>query len=443
MRALHWFRRDLRLEDNRALHAACSRADDGVVGLYVISRGEWEAHDEAGCKVDFWLRNLRELQVGLEELNIPLIVVDAGTIETVPGNVLQAAKDAGCDALYLNREYEINELRRDERTAELFEKSGMAVHPFDDRTIVVPGDVVTKEGKYYTVFTPFQERWLERIRDEGIDICGMPRRQPDIDVASSDIPERVGGFDSHIDASLWPAGEAEAKRRLQSFVESTIDRYKAERDSPGLDSTSALSPYLAAGVISPRVCFDAAAASEGGALNFGKKAKRKTGPGTWMSELVWREFYIHISRNFPRVCMGRNFRPGYDDLPWSDDDAAFEAWCEGQTGYPFVDAAMRQLNETGWMHNRCRMVVAMFLTKHLLIDWRKGERQFMRRLVDGDLGSNNGGWQWSASTGTDAAPYFRIYNPTTQGERYDEQGVYIRRWVPELADVEGKEVHDP
>jgi deoxyribodipyrimidine photo-lyase len=168
-----------------------------------------------------------------------------------------------------------------------------------------------------------------------------------------------------------------------------------------------------------------------------------SGPGTWISELIWREFFRHLIVAFPRLCMGRNFQRQYDRLPWREDDAAFDAWCEGRTGVPIVDAAMRQLAQTGWMHNRRRMIVAMFLTKNLLLDWRLGERHFMQHLVDGDLASNNGGWQWAASTGTDAAPYFRVFNPVSQSEKFDPGGVYVRRWVPELADVEDAAVHAP
>ena len=443
-RALHWFRRDLRIDDNRALHDACRAAADGVVGVYVLSPGEWEAHDDAPVKVDFWLRNLAELSSALGRLNIPLIVTRAAAAGDVPGALNDVANAAGCDALYYNREYEVNEARRDARVMALFEKRGRTVHPRDDRCVLPPGEVVTKDGGFYTVFTPFQNRFIEALEGHDWAPRGTPKRQKAIDVESSEIPGSVEGFASAIDPALWPAGERAARQRLDTFLEERAGAYGEHRDVPAIDGTSTLSPYLNSGVVSPRVCLAAAMEADSGKIRVGKRASGKpTGFGKWISELIWREFYIHITHNFPRVSMGRAFKPVDRGVAWREDEGDFEAWREGRTGYPFVDAGMRQLRDVGWMHNRVRMVVAMFLTKDLLIDWRWGERHFMRHLVDGDLGSNNGGWQWSASTGTDAAPYFRVYNPTTQGERYDPEGAYIRRWVPELRDVTGKATHEP
>jgi len=220
-----------------------------------------------------------------------------------------------------------------------------------------------------------------------------------------------------------------------------VSGYREQRDVPARDATSALSPYLALGVVSPRECLRAALDADGqGSL---RVRDELTGAGQWINELLWREFYKHLLVGFPRLSMGRNFRTVYDSLEWRQDDAEFRAWCTGMTGIPIVDAAMRQLKTTGWMHNRCRMIVAMFLTKNLLMDWRLGERHFMRHLIDGDLASNNGGWQWSASTGTDAAPYFRVFNPHSQSRKFDPDGGYIRRFVPELGDIDGNDIHDP
>jgi deoxyribodipyrimidine photo-lyase len=252
------------------------------------------------------------------------------------------------------------------------------------------------------------------------------------------VPARVKGFESSVDPGLWPAGERAAAKRLEAFVDGRISRYKTDRELPGVDGTSTLSPYLAVGAISPRQCLKAAVE-----WNKGKLSGGHPGADQWIAELIWREFYRHVLVAFPRVCMGRAFKSETDRIRWRYDEGEFAAWCEGRTGYPIVDAAMRCLNATGWMHNRLRMVAAMFLAKDLLIDWRWGEKYFMQRLVDGDLASNNGGWQWSASTGTDAAPYFRIFNPVSQSRKCDPEGVFIRKWVPELAGVSGDEVHDP
>ena len=450
-RALHWFRRDLRVEDNRALHgaarAASDSADGGVVGVYVVSPGEWAAHDDAPVKIEFWLRNIRELRDALARLNVPLIVVRADAARDIPGVLDAVATEAGCDALFYNREYEVDEARRDAGVTRLFEKRGRTVHAHDDRCILAPGEVVTQSGGFYTVFTPFQNRFVEVLLERGeggVGVLGRPRKQPVIDVESSEIPEAVEGFVSGVDPGLWPAGEREAARRLGRFIEGRGAVYGESRDFPALDGTSVLSAYLNSGVISARACLAAALEADGGVLRLGKRYRgAPTGYSKWISELIWREFYIHITHTFPRVCTGRAFKAVDRRIPWRHDEADFQAWTTGRTGFPIVDAAMRQLNTTGWMHNRLRMVVAMFLTKDLLIDWRWGERHFMRHLVDGDLGSNNGGWQWSASTGTDAAPYFRVYNPTRQAERYDPEGAFVRRWAPELAGLEGKEIFDP
>ena len=248
----------------------------------------------------------------------------------------------------------------------------------------------------------------------------------------------IRGFTGNRRPDLWPEGERAARRRLESFVAKRIERYHATRDLPAINGTSTLSPYLAVGVLSPRQCLEAALAVNNGRLDSGRK-----GVATWISELVWREFYRHILIGYPRVCMNRPFRLQTESLPWRYDEELFRAWCAGRTGVPIVDAGMRQLVQTGWMHNRVRMIVAMFLAKDLFIDWRWGERHFMRHLVDGDFASNNGGWQWSASTGTDAASYFRILNPFKQSRRYDTNGDYIRRFVPELRDASADELHVP
>jgi deoxyribodipyrimidine photo-lyase len=230
-------------------------------------------------------------------------------------------------------------------------------------------------------------------------------------------------------------------KRLSGFCERRLRAYKEQRDTPSIDATSMLSPYLNAGVVSPRQCIVMARDANGG--RYDDRAPGHAGGAHWISEVIWREFYQHVLVGFPRVCMHRAFRPATERLVWEQNPEHLQRWKEGRTGVPIVDAAMRQMNTMGWMHNRLRMVAAMYFTKDLFLDWRLGERYFMQTLVDGDLGSNNGGWQWSASTGTDAAPYFRIFNPASQSKRCDPDGEFIRRWVPELRDVEGEAIHEP
>lgn len=236
----------------------------------------------------------------------------------------------------------------------------------------------------------------------------------------------------------WPAGEHSAWQRLQQFIEQDIATYQHERDFPALDGTSQLSPYLACGVISVRSCWQMAVQNNRNEFNSGCQ-----GTVTWLAELLWREFYQHLLAMHPRLSRGEPYQPHTTHIGWRNAPNELQAWQQGRTGFPLIDAAMRQLASTGWMHNRLRMVVAMFLSKNLLLDWRHGERWFMQHLIDGDLAANNGGWQWSASTGTDAAPYFRVFNPVTQSQRFDPQGDFIRQWLPELAHLSNKDIHLP
>jgi deoxyribodipyrimidine photo-lyase len=424
VRPLVWFRRDLRVDDHAALLAAAARADDGLVALFVVSPAEWRAHDEAPVKVDFWLRNLARLSDALGRLRIPLLLATAGTPRDLPRVVGELARRHGCTEVHANREYEVDESRRDVEVAAAL---GMPFTLHHDRTLVAPGRVRTQGDTAFTVFTPFKTRWLAVLAEDPPLARPAPPPQRPLGIAASPIPSAVEGFVSAVDPALWPAGEDAAALRLAEFTRRAIGDYRAGRDLPALDGTSMLSPYLAAGVISPRRCLAAATAASPG-----------DGPQTWVSELCWRDFYQHVLVAFPRVSMGRAFRAEADAVAWRRAPDELARWCDGETGFPLVDAAMRQLRATGWMHNRLRMLTAMFLTKDLLIDWREGERFFMRHLVDGDLAANNGGWQWSSSTGTDAQPYFRIFNPQTQAARFDPDGDFVRRWVPELRSLDAK-----
>ncbi|TVQ64262.1 MAG: deoxyribodipyrimidine photo-lyase [Phycisphaerales bacterium] len=441
MRTLVWFRHDLRTNDNTALHHAARAATNGVVGLFIVSPDEWRRHDVAPCKVEFILRTLRVLSDDLASKNIPLLIERAEKAADVPALVRDIARRHACDVVHCNTEYEINETIRDENAADLLREIGAAFHAHHDQCVIEPGSVRTKQDGAYTVFTPFKKTWFTVHDDRGgAPVLPAPKKQPEMPqgLAPSPAPERVEGYTSDVPAELHPGGEHAAMRRLTEFAQLRIGDYKTDRDYPAINGTSVISPYLAIGAISPRQCLRAALDANDGRLDAGA-------PGAvhWISELVWREFYKHILVAFPRVCMHRAFKPETDRLPWRYDEAEFQRWCDGQTGVPIVDAAMRQLRATGWMHNRLRMIAAMYLTKDLFIDWRWGERWFMRNLVDGDLASNNGGWQWSASTGTDAAPYFRIFNPVSQSRRWDEQGEFIRHFVHELIDLDDADIHDP
>ena len=440
MRTLIWIRRDLRTRDNTALHEAARAASRGVIAVFLLSPAQWRKHDDAPVKIDLWLRTLGELSRDLAARNIPLLIRTADRFADAPRVLLDLARAFECDALHYNREYEVNERDRDDAVTRAFEDDGRRVHAHHDHVAIAPDAIETGQGGYYTVFTPYKKSWIRRADERGgFEVLPAPKRQPEMVTHADQVPTSVDGFPVERSmADRWPAGETAGRRRLAAFIRERLHEYKDRRDFPGTNGTSVLSPYLAAGIISPRQCIAAALDANRGRYDSGD-----AGAVQWISELIWREFYVHILTGFPRVSRHQPFRLETRAIEWSDDEAHFEAWAAGRTGYPLVDAAMRQLVQTGWMHNRLRMVAAMFLTKNLFIDWRRGERFFMQHLVDGDLASNNGGWQWSASTGTDASPYFRIFNPISQSRKFDADGGFIRRFVPELEGVEAERIHEP
>jgi deoxyribodipyrimidine photo-lyase len=441
MRPLVWFRSDLRIQDNYALFHACRRAKRGVVAVFCVCEKQWvQAHEWGTPKADMMLRGVGSLSESLAGLNIALKIVREPTYKALPKALLSLAKEHRCDALAFNDEHELNERQRDDAVITAFQRAKLEVHRYNDATIFEPGSVLTQQGNIYTVFTPFKnscrKRWSEGDRPE---VLGKPKKQPEMVGKPDDIPS-VGELKSLSSPAMgkpkadhWQATEAEAERRLNDFCNKRISAYKDRRDYPAVDGTSTLSPFLATGLISPRQCIAAAHA----------QGDLKAGVIGWVDELIWREFYHHLIAQRDTLSMGLNFRREYDAVQWSNNRDHLEAWKAGRTGYPIVDAAMRQVEQIGWMHNRLRMVVAMFLTKHLLTHWREGEQHFCRRLVDLDYASNNGGWQWSSSTGTDAQPYFRVFNPTSQSEKFDADGEFIRSFVPELAELEPSEIHDP
>jgi deoxyribodipyrimidine photo-lyase len=438
---LVWLRADLRSIDNTALTAACADPEADIAAVYFITPKQWQQHHVAGCRVDFELRTLQHLSKQLAALNIPLLIVETANFYSQAQALLDLCQQHLFSAVYFNKQYEINELARDESVQQLLAQHHINTFDFDDQCLVAPYKVLTGEGRFYSVFTPFKKTWLQCIYQQGVNIQSAPDKRPSLWLTPSYVPKRVTGFESHITEeiahSLWPAGEEAALDKLARFCDDHIRNYKDKRDFPNLDdSTSRLSPYLAIGAISPRQCYQAA-------INEQQAYGPSAGIDQWISELGWREFYKHIMVGFPRVCKHQPFRTDTKDLVWKHDEAAFQRWCAGKTGFPLVDAAMRQLNTIGWMHNRLRMVVSMFLTKDLFIDWRWGEQYFMEKLLDGDLAANNGGWQWSASTGNDSAPYFRIFNPLLQSQKFDPNGDFIRRYVPELAHLDNKTIHQP
>ena len=436
MTHLVWFRNDLRVADNAALTAACAHKAP-VHACFIVTPGQWQQHDWSPARVQLVLEHANALSHRLAELGIPLTFLTAPTFAESVDKLAEFCEARSIGHLHFNEEYAVNERRRDRSARAALDKRGIKVSKYRDQTIAPVGSILTGQNEPYSVFTPFSRSWRRWIDENQPTVFPVPE--------SVAAPVQAETFDTQ---SLWgsefpeppPAlvatGEDAAHSQLETFLDERVEAYKDMRDFPAESGTSVISPYLANGILSARQCLLAAREREGQGGN-------QEGLFTWTTEIAWRDFYINILYHFPRISMHRAFKPETEALVWNTPGEGFEAWKRGETGVPIVDAAMRQLNQTGWMHNRLRMVTAMFLTKNLFIDWRLGEAYFMSKLADGFLPSNNGGWQWSASTGTDAAPYFRVFNPVTQSERFDPNGAFIRQYVPELANLDHKQIHEP
>jgi deoxyribodipyrimidine photo-lyase len=433
---LVWLRNDLRINDNMALAAACRDNSAKVLALFIATPQQWQQHHMSPKQAAFIQQNLHLLQQSLAERGIPLHYHQcddfAASIDYLP----EFCQQQQVDALYYNYQYEINERERDALAEKRLDAQGVICQGFDDSLLLPPGSVQTGSNTMFKVFTPFSKAFVRRLH-QGLPECyHAPKVR---DGAPLSIVKKIPTFDypcEAFDDEWFPAGEEAALKQLRHFAKQAVQLYPEQRDLPAIDGTSRLSAYLAIGVLSPRQCLHRILKEHPDALNQGNAF-------TWLNELIWREFYRHLMVAFPALCKHQPFIGWTRNVDWQINEAHFTAWQQGKTGYPIVDAAMRQLNTLGWMHNRLRMITASFLVKDLLIDWREGERYFMQQLIDGDLAANNGGWQWAASTGTDAAPYFRIFNPTTQGERFDKQGVFIRQWLPELQAVPDSDIHQP
>ncbi|KAI5813676.1 DNA photolyase [Pyronema omphalodes] len=426
---VHWFRTDLRMEDNSGLYKA-SKLGVPVIGLYVHSPEDLEAHVVAPAKTDFIIRSLGELKKELAEKNIPLWVETVEKRKDIPKRIVELMKQWNANVLFANMEYEVDELRRDTKLIKLGVENDIAVNIVHDVCAVPPGELVTKGTKTpFTVFSPWFRAYCVKIAENSA-LHSSPLPSPPSPLDSGKISTLT---------TLFPAGASEANTRLKSFLKTKGKAYQDTRNTPSIDGTSSLSPYFAAGCLSSRTAIHHAKA-----LNNGRLSGGNAGIDCWISEVGWRDFYKHVIAGFPHVCMNTPFKPLYTKLPWHPDPLPhLTAWQTGHTGYPFVDAAMRHLSSSHFMPNRLRMVTATFLCKDLHIDWRLGEAHFSSLLIDGDFSANNGGWSWCASVGVDAQPYFRIFNPIDQGRKWDKEGEYIRRWVPELKDVVGDEIHWP
>ncbi|KAF7355427.1 Deoxyribodipyrimidine photo-lyase [Mycena sanguinolenta] len=479
-----WMRMgDLRsFADNRALSLASAhakKADVPLVVLFVLSPQDYKAHDRSPRRIDFTLRNLALIKMSLEEKHIPLHTITEPTRRVIPQKVVSFLEHLDALAIYANIEYEVDELRRDTQICKAAQAKGIGAVFAHDKCVVEPGAVLTKESKTYAVYTPYQKSWLKILNSNiphFLENCPEPHPNSELVhtmpkfkvLFDTPVPESVLGFElDAADRRKMEESQVTLSKILQRFLhtksrssqlsavdplaagavdsakQSRIAVYDAERDRADKDTTSRLSPYLAAGVISARSCVRATMPDTQNG------AKRVDG-GRWIQEIAWRDFYVCILAGYPR---GPALEDAYGEgqgrsnpkaeLPLATVESNIEKWKTGQTGFPIVDAGMRCLNEMGYLHNRARMICAMFLVKDLMVDWRIGEKHFMEKLIDGDLASNNGGWQWCASTGVDSCPYFRIFNPHNQSSKADPTGDFIRHFVPELRSVRGPDLHNP
>ena len=430
--ALVWLRRDLRCDDHAALYHALRRYPR-VYCAFVFDTGILDAlPSRCDRRVEFIHASVLELHERLQQLGGGLIVRHGPALQCI----VQLAQALGVQEVLANRDYEPAAIERDQRVTESLRALGIAFSDYKDQVLLERDEVLTQQGRPYSVFTPYKRAWLQRL--DAFQLKPYPVDRYAHHLAPPPAGERLptlsnlGFVPTNLHDLALPTGMSGAQRLLQDFVP-RMAAYHEARDYPGRKGVSYLSVHLRFGTVSIR---------QVAALAVRQARQGSAGAQTWLSELAWRDFYFMILWHHPQV-LTQSFKPEYDGVQWDEAPELWQAWCEARTGYPLVDAAMRQLLQTGYMHNRLRMVVASFLTKDLGIDWRRGERFFAQHLNDYDLAANNGGWQWAASTGCDAQPWFRIFNPVTQSQRFDPEGKFIRRYLPELARVPDAHIHFP
>lgn len=426
-KVLVWLRRDLRLEDHRALHEAGELGDQWAAA-FVFDRAILDDLPADDRRLTFIHGCLAEVDEGLRRAGSALLCRHGEPVE----EIAQLAQKLGADAVFASHDDDPYALHRDARAQARLADIGVAFQTLKDHVIFERQEVMGQTGLPFRVYSPYMRAWKALFQDDMADELPVDLSRA---IPSEHLPEDSRGLMPLEQVGFKPQplviapGASEAKRRLEGFSKAGLEAYARQRDRLDIEGVSGMSPHLRHGSISVRACFRAALSQD------------SKGAEKWLNELIWREFYHMILACFPHVVEG-SFRPEYKDLEWPGNPEHLEAWKEGQTGYPIIDAAMRCFNATGWMHNRLRMITASFLTKDLLIDWRAGEDYFARGLLDFELSSNNGGWQWAASTGVDSQPYFRVFNPWLQSVKFDPDAVFIREWLPEIAHLPTKTLHD-
>lgn len=428
MSNLCWIRRDLRLHDHAALANALSKGETTIVFIFdkLILDKLTDKHDR---RLTFIYESLREIESEVQKKGSSILIRYGDPVEEIP----KLSQELKIKNVFCNRDYEPYAKERDSKVAKKLASLGVNFEQFKDSVFFEKNEVLTLQGGIYKVFTPYKNKWLEIFEQSGRTVSNfechlknLRRFSNEKNILDHNWYKDIGFIET---PPPLTGGSKKALKLLKDF-DSKIDFYEEKRNFPSLPGTSNLSVYIRHGNLSVRDLIREAI------------SHRSEGAKTWLSEIIWRDFYQMILDSFPHVAKG-SFKKDYDKVKYSGGEKEFEAWKEGKTGYPIVDAAMRCLNQTGMMHNRLRMIVASFLCKTLLVDWRMGEEYFAEKLLDFDLAANNGGWQWSSSSGCDAQPYFRIFNPYSQSEKFDPKGEFIRQWVPELSHLNGKDIHHP
>ncbi|WP_414621233.1 FAD-binding domain-containing protein [Calothrix sp. CCY 0018] len=431
---LFWHRRDLRIADNTGIAAALEKTRK-VVGVFCLDPNILKGDDVAAVRVTYMIGCLQKLQERYAQLGSQLLILWDDPLQAIP----KLAGALNCKAVFWNWDVEPYSQQRDAGVIDALREQGIEYLEKNwDQLLKAPEEIRTGSDTPYTVYTPFWKNWISKPKGSPVEIAdkfeGLTAEEEEtaIKAGAVELPTASYlGFNWDGELIIEP-GEEAALLRLEEFCYSNINEYQEQRNFPAIDGTSRLSAALKFGAIGIRTVWKATE----DALENSRSDELENNIRTWQKEIAWREFYQHAMYNFPELASGA-YRDAFKNFPWENNDEHFQAWCEGKTGYPIVDAAMRQLNEMGWMHNRCRMIVASFLTKDLLINPQLGEKYFMQRLIDGDLSSNNGGWQWSASSGMDPKPV-RIFNPASQAQKFDFEGEYIRQWVPELSSMDAE-----
>lgn len=441
-KSLCWVRRDLRYEDQAALYHAL-QASEIVKVIFVFDEAilaPLRKKNTQDRRVEFIWEQVQALRHTLQEKGSDLIILHGNAREIIPA----VAQYEQAEAVFFNHDYEPFAKERDASVSAQLASLGCQIHHYKDHVIFEGNEVLSKQKQAFSVFTPYKKAWLNQLEAENIPYYDTHAFTQFLAPAHNSnffpkISVQITAFDqlgfekTDLKTLGYAYGEQGAQQTLKSFLP-TLDFYHQQRDFPAQKGTSLLSPHLRFGTISIRVLVQLARQR--------LDTQQSEGASTWLSELIWRDFFSMILAHFPQV-VGHTFRPEFDHIPFPNSERFFQAWCAGKTGYPIVDAAMRQLNHTGWMHNRLRMIVASFLVKDLQVDWRWGEAYFAEKLIDFDLASNNGGWQWAASTGCDAQPYFRIFNPILQSKKFDPEGKFIRQFLPELSYYDRESIHTP